>query len=220
MRTWTLAFSISAHAVIAVAIFVAPIFADADLPDPRRALTFEAITPIATPTIPVTPRPQPAQASKVIQAFPVAEPPELPPDDSLIDLPPPRIDFCESCGVVNAPIGNGATGQDLVAPPPAKQVPKDPIPVGGNIRPPARVVYAAPVYPQLALAARVQGTVILQAVIDEKGNVSGLTVLRGHPLLDDAAMQAVSKWQFTPTLLNGTTVPVLMTVTVSFTLTK
>ena len=61
---------------------------------------------------------------------------------------------------------------------------------------------------------------ILQAVIDEKGSVREVRVLRGHPLLDDAAMQAVGQWQFTPTLLNGTTVPVVMTVTVGFTLQK
>ena len=82
------------------------------------------------------------------------------------------------------------------------------------------MVYVAPVYPPLALAARVQGTVILQATIDEEGSVRKLSVLRGHPLLDDAALQAVAKWQFTPTLLNGTTVPIVMTVTVTFSLTK
>ena len=87
---------------------------------------------------------------------------------------------------------------------------KDPVPVGGNIRPPTRVVYVEPVYPQIALAARVQGTVILQAVIDEQGSVRELRVLRGYPLLDAAAMQAVAKWQFTPTLLNGTTVPIVI----------
>ena len=217
MRTWTLAVSICAHAAVVVAIFVAPIFATADLPDPRRPLTFEAITPIATPTIPVTPRPQPAQPSKAISAFPVVEPSELPPDLPRVDLPAPRIDACDSCGVVGVPIGDGPVGHDL-PPPPVTQPPKDPIPVGGNIRPPSRVVYVAPVYPPLALAARVQGTVILQAVIDEKGSVRELRVLRGHPLLDDAAMQAVAKWQFTPTLLNGTAVPVVMTVTVTFSL--
>ena len=219
MRTWTLAFSICAHALIVVAMFVAPIFADADLPDPRRPLTFEAITPIATPTIPVTPRPQPAQASKLIQTFPVSEPPELPPDNVVNDLPPSRIDSCETCGVVNAPVGNGATGHDLIAPPPPP-IRREPVPVGGVIRPPTRVTYIQPVYPQLALAARKEGTVILQAVIDERGNVREVKVLRSIPLLDDAALQAVSQWTFTPTLLNGTPVPVVMTVTVGFTLRK
>ena len=61
---------------------------------------------------------------------------------------------------------------------------------------------------------------ILQAVIDETGNVREVKVLRSVPLLDDAAIQAVANWKFTPTLLNGTAVPVVMTVTVGFTLTK
>jgi len=218
MRTWTLAVSVLAHAAVVVAILVAPIFATADLPDPRRPLTFEAITPIATPPIAVPSRSHPAQPTRVIQSFPVDEPPELPIDDPSIDLPTPRIDVCNDCGVV-VPIGDGPVGHDLT-PPPVRQRPKDPVPVGGNIRPPTRIAYVAPVYPQLALAARVEGTVILQAVIDEKGRVRELRVLRGHPLLDDAAMQAVERWQFTPTLLNGTTVPVVMTVTVTFTLQK
>ncbi len=102
--------------------------------------------------------------------------------------------------------------------PPPTPARKDPLPVGGNIRPPARVVYVQPVYPQIALAARKEGTVILQAVIDENGSVREVKVLRSVPLLDDAAVQAVSQWKFTPTLLNGAPVPVVMTVTVGFTL--
>ena len=219
MRTWTLAVSVFAHAAVVVAILVAPMFATADLPDPRRPMTFEAITPIATPPVAVPSRSQPAQPTRVTQSFPVDEPPELPIDDPLIEPPAPRIDVCNDCGVVGVPIGDRPVGHDLT-PPPVTQRPKDPVPVGGNIRPPTRIAYVAPVYPQFALAARVEGTVILQAVIDEKGSVRELRVLRGHPLLDDAAMQAVEKWQFTPTLLNGTTVPVVMTVTVTFTLTK
>jgi len=72
----------------------------------------------------------------------------------------------------------------------------------------------------LAIDARKEGVVILEAVLDEEGAVRNVRVLRSIPLLDDAAIQAVSKWRFTPTLLNGTPVPVVMTVTVSFQLTK
>ena len=214
MRTWTLVVSICAHAAVVVAIVVAPIFATADLPDPRRPLTFEAITPIATPPIPVNPRPQPTQPSKVIAAFPVVEPSKLPPDLPPIDLPAPRIDGCDSCGV-GVPIGDGPVAHD-VTPPPVAQAHKAPIPVGGNIRPPTRVVYVAPVYPQLALAARKEGTVILQAVIDETGNVREVKVLRSVQLLDDAAIQAVANWKFTPTLLNGAPVEVVMKVSIQF----
>ena len=61
-----------------------------------------------------------------------------------------------------------------------------------------------------------QGIVILEAVINEDGEVSQLRVLRSAPLLDEAAMNAVRQWRFTPTLLNGQAVPIVMTVTVSF----
>ena len=215
MRTWTLVVSVFAHAAIVAAILVAPSFATADLPDPRRPLTFEAIIPIETPAIPVAPRPQP---STITQSIPLIEPTELfPADAPPVEPRLPVIDACDSCRVVGFPAGH-VVGGDLTAPPPLPPVRNDPVRVGGVIRPPTRVVYVQPVYPPIAQAARKEATVILEAVIDEKGNVRELRVLRGHPLFDDAAVQAVARWQFTPTLLNGTTVPVVMTVTVSFTL--
>jgi TonB family protein len=224
MRTWTLALSISAHAVIVVAIFVAPIFATADLPDPHRPLTFETITPIEAPAIPVTPRSQTTPPAATAQTIPLTPPPELPPDMPSSAMPPPIPGPCDSCGVVGIPVGNGAVFGDLPTPPPPPPPPPsarhEPVRIGGVIRPPTRVNYVAPVYPQIALASRQEATVILEAVIDEKGSVRELRVLRGRALFDDAAMRAVAQWQFTPTLLNGTTVPVVMTVTVSFTLQK
>ena len=218
MRTWTLALSISAHAAIVVAIFVAPIFAAADLPEPRRPLTFEAITLIETPTVPLPRQAQPTQPSTAAPSYPVTEPTELPPDAPPIEPPPSLPDACDSCGVANVPIGDGSRGHDVIAPPAPMPPRKEPVPVGGVIRPPTRILYVAPVYSQIALAARKEGTVILQAIIDENGGVREVKVLRSIPLLDDAAVHAVSQWKFTPTTLNGTTVPVVMTVTVSFTL--
>jgi protein TonB len=64
----------------------------------------------------------------------------------------------------------------------------------------------------------VQGVVILEAIIGPAGAVTEVKVLRSVPLLDDAAIAAVSQWQYTPTLLNGVPVPIIMTVTVNFTL--
>ncbi len=112
-------------------------------------------------------------------------------------------------------------------PPPAMAPPCDrsvsatlqaPVRVGGNIRPPTKVTDVRPVYPLEAQTARVQGVVIVEATIDESGRVTQACVLRSIPLLDEAALQAVGQWQFTPTLLNGAPVPVIMTVTVNFTL--
>ena len=74
------------------------------------------------------------------------------------------------------------------------------------------------IYPDMAAAAEVQGTVILQATLGTDGKVVQARVLRSIPLLDAAALDAVRQWQFTPTLLNGVPVPVIMTVTVNFTL--
>jgi protein TonB len=66
----------------------------------------------------------------------------------------------------------------------------------------------------------VQGIVIIEAVIAEDGRVSNARILRSIPLLDQAALEAVRQWQFTPSFLNGQPVPVIMTVTVNFMLGK
>jgi len=90
--------------------------------------------------------------------------------------------------------------------------------VGGNIRPPAKVKNVPPEYPEIAKTAGVQGVVIIEALIGKEGRVEEAHVLRSIPLLDQAAVDAVTQWEFTPTLLNGQPVPVIMTMTVQFTL--
>jgi protein TonB len=90
--------------------------------------------------------------------------------------------------------------------------------VGGNIKTPTKVKDGRPVYPAIAQSARVQGVVIIEAVIGPDGHVQDAKVLRSIPLLDQAALDAVKQWEFSPTLLNNTPVPVIMTVTVQFTL--
>ena len=77
---------------------------------------------------------------------------------------------------------------------------------------------AEAVYPALAKASKVQGDVVLEVNITKDGKVGNLTVISGHPLLTDAAIEAVRQWEYKPTLLNGTPVDVVTTVTVNFTL--
>ena len=74
-------------------------------------------------------------------------------------------------------------------------------------------------YPAAAQDAKVQGVVILETLIGVDGKITNARVLRSVPMLDQAALDAVMQWEFTPTRLNGQPVPVLMTVTVQFTLT-
>ena len=98
------------------------------------------------------------------------------------------------------------------------QVAGQPVRVGGQIKPPTQISKVQPVYPPIALSARVQGIVILEATIGVDGRVTDAKVLRSVPLLDEAALNAVRQWAYTPTLMNGVPVPVIMTVTVTFNL--
>jgi TonB family protein len=93
-----------------------------------------------------------------------------------------------------------------------------PLRVGGDIREPIKIRHVNPVYPEQAREAKVSGIVILEAVVDETGTPTSVTVLRGHPMLDEAAVTAVGEWRYTPTLFNGQPVSVMLTITVNFTL--
>ena len=84
-------------------------------------------------------------------------------------------------------------------PPPApSSPPTEPVRVGGNISPPTRTRNVRPVYPPHARSARVEGSVILEAVIGPTGRVTDVKVLRSAPLLDEAAMEAVLQWELHP----------------------
>jgi TonB family protein len=120
-------------------------------------------------------------------------------------------------GGVSGGVEGGVVG-GLPDAPPLPPPPQAPVRVGGNIRPPTRIVDVKPVYPEIAQSARVQGVVIIEATIGQDGKVTAAKVLRSIPLLDQAAIDAVLQWEFTPTLLNGNPVPVIMTTTVNFTL--
>jgi protein TonB len=145
-------------------------------------------------------------------AAPIEAPEGIAPEPDLPFDPGPAMDL--GTGVVP-----GIAAIDTIVgepPPPPPPVDQKPLPVGGKIRPPAKVRDVAPVYPAIAQAARVEGAVIIETIIDVDGRVQSARVLRSIPLLDAAALAAVTKWTYTPTLLNGRAVPVIMTVTVRF----
>jgi protein TonB len=95
---------------------------------------------------------------------------------------------------------------------------KLPVRVGGSIKAPTQIKKVQPLYPAEAREARLQGIVILEVIIGVDGRVTDTKVLRSVPQLDQAAIDAVRQWEYTPTLLNGAPVPVIMTVTVTFNL--
>lgn len=96
--------------------------------------------------------------------------------------------------------------------------PTTPIAVGGRVGMPQRLVHSQPIYPAIARTAKVQGTVDVSIVIDAGGNVEQAKVVRSIPQLDSAALDAVRKWKFSPTIVNGVAVPVTMVVHVTFAL--
>jgi protein TonB len=147
-----------------------------------------------------------------------AEPPVAPPVTTPVATPRPR-----------APVATRATppartpAPSRPAPPPTTvaatpppAAPAQPLHVGGPIAEPKKVKNVSPNYPAAARSARTQGMVILECTISPQGRVSDVRVLRGVPLLDEAAMDAVRQWEYEPTLVNGVPVPVVMTVTVNF----
>ena len=95
-----------------------------------------------------------------------------------------------------------------------------PLRVGGNIQPPRKTKQVDPVYPPIAQQSRVEGVVILELTVAEDGTVRDARVLRSVPLLDQAAIDAVRQWEFTPTMLNGVPQSIIYTVTVTFQLSR
>jgi TonB family protein len=91
-----------------------------------------------------------------------------------------------------------------------------PVRVGGQIKAPTKIKDVKPVYPAIAQSSRVSGTVMVAATIGPDGKVEDAKVVRSIPLLDQAALDAVRQWEYTPTLLNGEPVSVLTTVTINF----
>ncbi|HKW61348.1 MAG TPA: TonB family protein [Candidatus Acidoferrum sp.] len=124
-------------------------------------------------------------------------------------------------GVAGGSMGGvlgGVIGGIGTAPPPPKPRPTGPIRVGGNVQAARIVNRVQPVYPPLARQTRISGTVRLHAIITKDGTIRELEVLSGHPLLQQAALDAVRQWRYQPTLLNGEAVEVDTTIDVIFSL--
>jgi len=214
MRTRTLGVSLLVHAAAVAAVLIAPLLAA----PPRLGVPEASLVLVRPARLPVPdvdpPAPHaPAVASPSTTAgrpapAPVTEPAALPPPP----LFAPERASAGGPGVPRTSVGNGDGPLPPTSPPAVVELQA----VGGVIGRPEKVVDVAPVYPPIARAAGVQGTVIIETVIDETGGVQDARVLRSVPLLDDAALAAVRQWRFTPTTLNGSPIPVVMTVTIRF----
>jgi periplasmic protein TonB len=122
-------------------------------------------------------------------------------------------------GVLGGVIGGVLTSAVAPPPPPKPSAPKR-IRVGGQVENAKLIFQPRPEYPPLAKMARIQGSVRLEAVISKDGTIQDLKVLSGHPLLVKTALEAVQRWRYQPTLLNGEPVEVITEIDVNFTLSE
>ena len=209
--------------LVTVAVLVPLIYAEA-LPK-RDLMSF-----LVAPPPPPPPPPPPKEAPKIrviprVQApQQMVQPRAIPKQVAIIEEEPlpPSGPVGGVVGGVAGGLGSGAAGGVLggiisaAPPPPPPPPPAAPIRVGGQVQAAKMVRQVPPPYPPLARQARIQGTVRLEAIIDKDGNVKSLSVVSGHPLLVQAAIDSVSQWKYQPTLLNGTPVEVATTVDVNF----
>jgi len=218
-KPFALPLSIVAHAILVAVLLLVPLMAPGVLPMPAAALmAFVSRDVSLPPSLPPTQRQPVASTQPVVNVHPDIAPLQAPSaitPESIVEATPTLVGPVED--VRHVPAG---VAEDLVppSPPDPPSVPVGPVPVGGHIKPPTKIKDVRPVYPAIAQAARVEGLVIIETTISPTGRVMVAKLLRSIPLLDAAALDAVRQWEFTPTLLNGNPVPVVMTVTVNFTL--
>ncbi len=217
-RRYTVPLSLTLHTALVAALILMPLVATDAVPVPPSVLAFLSQPP--APSVP--PPPPPRSASPAGRRAPIANPDAAPVEaprgvapESGVTLDLNR--FSTAGTITGVPDGL-ASGLDtsIVAPPAPEPAPPPPIDTGGQIRPPMRIAGAPPVYPAAARAARVEGDVFIEAVIGVDGRVQDMRLQRSIPLLDRAALDAVRSWLYTPTILNGQPVPVILTVTVRF----
>ena len=220
MRTRTFVFSFLVHTAVLGVAMVVRLVATTELPDPPIATRFMMAAAAEVPEVPPPPQraPQTGPAPVNQNAIPLVAPESIAPEVPR-DIP----DTVQSGSEFGIGTPGDPVGEPGIGPPPPPRVVQPPSPrptlrVGGVVRPPQKVHHVAPIYPAIAQAARVSGTVTLEALISDDGSVRDVKVLSSKPLLDASAIEAVRQWRFTPTLLNGVPVQVIMTVTVTFAL--
>ena len=214
--------SIAVQVSIATAILAGTVLFVAS-PVPREAMMMAFVAPPPPPPPPPPKAPEPTQAeSKPVPANPAAAPVE-PPQEIAPEAPPAGFDDEEFEGVPGGVVGGVLGGLEPLAPPPPPPPPlpppsRGPIRIGGQIKAPALIYRVEPVYPGVAVSANIEGTVILEAIVDEEGRVESVKVLRSLSVLDKPALDAVKQWRYSPVLLNGKPEKFILTVAITFTL--
>lgn len=214
--------SIGLHLAAVLLILIIPLVADVslprvwvDLPDYVRLAPMPPPPPVELRQ--AAPQSQPGPA---VTRAPTEAPPTIAPDDPDRPPPGPPVDVPTSANGVPGGLNLGpGTGSSVMMPvPPAPSRPAGPVRVAQLPIAPTKIADARPLYPEIARSARVEGTVVLEAVLDQTGRVTQLRVIQSVPMLNQAALDAVRQWRYTPSIYGGQPVSVLMTITIRFTL--
>jgi protein TonB len=223
-RGWTTLLSFGLQALAIACLLLLPLLYTQGLP--RLAALAPLLAPAPLPAVPAAQHANPASAAQSnMTGVRLISPPQIPQSINMLTetaAPPPMVDP-GAIGVSHGTGDPGARGtvpgsilgsdQILPPPPPPAAHPRPSTMMEGNL-----VLRVQPDYPAPARQLRVQGKVVLRAVISREGTIENLQVVSGHPMLVRAAVDAVRQWRYRPYVLNGEPVDVETEVTVNFVL--
>jgi len=218
--------SVLSHvAAVGVVAFAAPEPLPPISPPPHQRVTF-----IIRPSMVHTDSPPPPMAVTTLTLPPAAVPIQSTRDNAALTIAGDERDAVTDAARAGRPwglegsmldCGSGGIVAGVPAIMTATEIPplilrRAPIRLHAGIAPPRKLRHVEPMYPRIADVAHIEGVVVLDAIVDEHGHVTSAAVVRSAPTPARAAEAAVRQWRFTPTLLNGVPVPIVMTVTVNF----
>lgn len=217
---WSVVLSVIVQISVLLVLILIPLIYTQALPKAMLA------TLLVAPPPPPPPPPPPVKeiikpVARLIQSGKLMQPRAIPKDVAVFkeaELPPDVVNNTNQSGVFGGIPGQGImAGNGPVLAPPKPAAPAR-IKQGGEVTAASIITQTRPAYPPLARQARIQGTVVLHAIIDKEGKVAQLEVVSGHPLLVQSAIEAVKQWRYKPTQLNGDPVEVDTTIQVTFTM--
>jgi protein TonB len=214
-RAWMIA-TCAFNGSILLAMVLVPLIYPSALPHMLRSFLMAA-------PLPQPPEPKPVTKVAIVSSVPsqilgghIFAPTVIPRDPYI----PAGPEVADNMNIATADLGDGPNGTDVFGSQTHRaevhQAVTGPVRVAGKVQEALLIHKTIPVYPPIALAARVQGTVILQATISRAGTIENLRVISGPIMLQNAAMDAVQQWQYKPYLLSGDPVEVETTVNVIF----
>jgi protein TonB len=229
-KPWTVSASVALHIVALAVLALLPLFHTSVL-SKAEALPRSLPIPIKEDIIEIVPSTAEPRIIKIPEINPndLIAPTVIPQQIAIVVDPPSPVFSVPNARVPGSLLASLLpTETALTAPTPPPPTPPEstmpaqiePVRVSGGVQQANLIHQVKPEYPFLARQVRAQGVVVLEAVISKEGAIDHLRVVSGHPLLVQAALDAVSQWKYRPTLLGGEPVEVITAITVTFSLTQ